>query len=128
MSICLGYYIDIHRFDCYPQNYKGSDHIDHQKNAIVFKAFCDSNRLTILELLQSGELCACHILEDLHISQPTLSHHMKILCESGLVQGRKEGKWMYYTLDKHGIDHARHIFDSITSVNPNPSVVCSCAD
>lgn len=61
----------------------------HGKSARVFKAFCDENRLQVLELLQSGEKCACVLLEDLKISQPTLSHHMKILCESGIVTGRK---------------------------------------
>lgn len=64
----------------------------------VFKAFCDVSRLMILEMLQSGEKCACALLERLHITQPTLSHHMKILCESGIVAGRKEGKWTHYSI------------------------------
>ena len=59
----------------------------------VFKAFCDENRLSILSLLRTGEKCACDLLEDLRITQPTLSHHMKILCDAGIVQGRKDGKW-----------------------------------
>ncbi|MEG2054417.1 MAG: metalloregulator ArsR/SmtB family transcription factor, partial [Oscillospiraceae bacterium] len=64
----------------------------YQENAKVFKAFCDENRLQILKLLQSGEKCACKLLDDLHIGQSTLSHHMRILCEAGIVQARKEGK------------------------------------
>ncbi len=49
-----------------------------EENAKVFKAFCDVNRLMILEMLQSGEKCACVILEEMRIVQSTLSHHMKI--------------------------------------------------
>lgn len=56
-----------------------------QKNAKVFKALCDPNRLAILELLRSGEKCACVLLEQLELKQSGLSYHMKILCESGIV-------------------------------------------
>ena len=55
----------------------------------VFKAFCDENRLKILEQLRTGEKCACKLLDELHITQPTLSHHMKLLCDADIVQGRK---------------------------------------
>ncbi|MFV0413742.1 MAG: ArsR/SmtB family transcription factor, partial [Oscillospiraceae bacterium] len=69
----------------------------------MFKAFCDENRLMVLELLQSGEKCACVLLEQLHIAQSTLSHHMKILVESGVVAARKEGKWTYYSFSPDGV-------------------------
>lgn len=69
-----------------------------REDAKIFKALADENRLQILCLLQKGELCACHLLEELHISQPTLSHHMKLLCDSGIVDYRKEGKWMHYLI------------------------------
>lgn len=65
----------------------------------IFKALADANRLKILTVLVSGELCACKILDDMHISQSTLSHHMKVLTESGVVLARKEGKWTHYSLD-----------------------------
>ena len=83
-----------------------SEYID---NARVFKAFCDENRLRILELLRSGEKCACVLLDDLHITQSTLSHHMKILCDSGVVQSRKEGKWVHYSIDAEGAERAIHL-------------------
>lgn len=70
------------------------------QSAMVFKAFCDENRLTILTLLCTGEKCACRLQEALSIGQSTLSHHMKILCESGVVVARKEGKWTYYAIDQ----------------------------
>ena len=75
--------------------------------ATIFKAFCDENRISILELLTSGEKCACKLLEAMNVTQPTLSHHMKILTDSGIVKGRKEGKWMYYSLSEEGIEKAQ---------------------
>lgn len=75
----------------------------------VFKAFCDVNRLEILGLLRTGEKCACDLLEDLHITQSTLSHHMKILCDAQIVQGRKEGKWVYYSIEQVGAERAKKL-------------------
>lgn len=93
----------------------------YQKNARVFKALCDENRLMILELLQSGEKCACKLLEELNIGQSTLSHHMKILCESGIVQSCKEGKWTHYSISIQGVNTAKQLLDQITKpiVNSN---------
>ncbi len=87
--------------------------IDAKKAAVIFKAFCDENRIRILQLLQGGEKCACRLLEELNITQPTLSHHMKILCDSGIVTGRKEGKWMHYSISKAGIERAQEYLVSL---------------
>ena len=67
--------------------------------AVICKALGDSNRLQIVQMLSDGEKCGCKFLEVFEITQPTLSHHMKILCECGLVNARKEGKWQYYSLN-----------------------------
>ena len=67
--------------------------------ALIRKALGDANRLKIVKMLSDGEKCGCKILESFEITQPTLSHHMKILCECGLVETRKEGKWLHYSLD-----------------------------
>lgn len=67
--------------------------------AMLCKALGDSNRLQIVQMLSDGEMCACRLLEQFEITQPTLSHHMKILCECGLVDVRKEGKWSHYSLN-----------------------------
>ena len=72
---------------------------NEKRMALVFKALSDENRIRILKLLRAGEKCACKLLEAFEITQPTLSHHMKILCECGLVNSRKEGKWHYYSLN-----------------------------
>ena len=63
--------------------------------ALICRALGDANRLQIVQMLSDGEKCGCKLLEKFEITQPTLSHHMKILCECGLVETRKEGKWSY---------------------------------
>lgn len=83
--------------------------MNYSEKALILKAFCDENRLQILELLHGGEKCACRLLEEMDITQPTLSHHMKILCDSGVVTGRKEGKWMHYSLSKEGMMRVKEI-------------------
>ena len=88
---------------------------NYEENAKVFKAFCDKNRLMILEMLQDGEKCACVILERLKIVQSTLSHHMKILVDSGIVSARKDGKWTHYSLSNKGIQNAKILLDEITT-------------
>lgn len=100
--------------------------MDVKRLPVIFKAFCDENRIRILQLLVTGEKCACKILEELKITQPTLSHHMKILCDSGIVTGRKEGKWMYYSISKDGVDLARSCLDEITNVNSSVSDKSCC--
>lgn len=90
---------------------------NYAENALIFKAFCDENRLMILNLLKDGEKCACVLLEKLDIGQSTLSHHMKILVESGIVITRKEGKWTHYSISTAGVNAAKSIFDEITSIN-----------
>lgn len=66
--------------------------------ALICRALGDSNRLQIVQMLSDGEKCACKLLEAFEITQPTLSHHMKILCGCGLVQVRRAGKWSHYSL------------------------------
>ncbi len=103
-----------------------SEYVD---KARVFKAFCDENRLRILERLRSGEKCACVLLDDLHISQSTLSHHMKILCDSGVVQGRKEGKWVHYSIDPEGAEYAVQLLkQQITRGNQSELTQSCCSD
>jgi ArsR family transcriptional regulator len=73
--------------------------LNYEENARIIKALSDPNRLKIIDILSCGERCACDILEKFHFSQPTLSHHMKVLMACGLVDCRKEGLWSYYYLN-----------------------------
>ena len=84
-----------------------------QEMARVFKALSDENRIRILKLLRTGEKCGCELLDELKIAQPTLSHHMKILCDCSIVTSRREGKWMYYTVDCDGIHAVRTLMQSL---------------
>ncbi|MFA6866358.1 MAG: metalloregulator ArsR/SmtB family transcription factor [Clostridia bacterium] len=68
--------------------------------AICFKALSDETRLNIVEMLKGGSMCACKILEQFNITQPTLSYHMKSLVASGLVSVIKVGVWNHYTINK----------------------------
>jgi ArsR family transcriptional regulator len=97
----------------------------YKEAAKVFKAFCDENRLMILDLLSGGEKCACVLLDELKISQPTLSHHMKILCDSGIVQSRKEGKWTHYSLCEEGCECAIRYVERVSS-SQKTTEGCSC--
>lgn len=90
---------------------------DYAADAKVFKAFCDENRLQILEQLRSGDKCSCVLLKKLHISQSTLSYHMKILCDSGIVIGRAEGKWTHYGISPAGSRYAKELLDVLTEKN-----------
>ena len=74
--------------------------MDYEKNIKIYKAIGEINRIKIVEMLATGEKCACVLLENFNFTQPTLSHHMRVLIECGIVKCRKEGTWMHYSLDK----------------------------
>ena len=86
----------------------------HGEYALMFKALSDETRLKIICQLRGGdELCACDILENLSITQPTLSHHMKTLTESGLVNSRKDANWMRYTINMERLDEMQQFLDGL---------------
>lgn len=96
----------------------------HAKYVPLFKALADETRLKILEILSCGEMCACNILESFHITQPTLSYHMKILTESGLVIGRRDGAWMRYSINTEKIAMVMGYLGAITT----EQATCICKD
>nr|WP_317379416.1 metalloregulator ArsR/SmtB family transcription factor [uncultured Faecalimonas sp.] len=81
--------------------------------SMICKALGDSNRLQIVCMLADGEKCACKLLEKFEITQPTLSHHMKILCECGLVEARKEGKWSHYSINGKTLAEFKKFMDEM---------------
>ena len=130
------FHIDFFLYDAYninilkKINVRGFMDNNHLYNARVFKAFCDESRLMVLEMLQSGEKCACVLLEKLKISQPTLSHHMKILVDSGIVAARKEGKWTYYAISMEGSENAAQLLRELTivTIDENDNCNAGCND
>lgn len=69
-----------------------------KKIAEFYKALGDETRLKIIQMLAEKELCVCEIIDRLQMSQPAVSHHLKILRQVGLVKDSREGRWIYYTL------------------------------
>ena len=98
----------------------------YQEQAKVFKALCDPKRLAILEQLRSGEKCACVLLEPLDLTQSGLSYHMKILCDSGIVVSRQEGKWTHYQLSEAGRNHALALLKELTTPYTDQETGCTC--
>lgn len=91
------------------------------------KALADENRLAIMLALQHGEKCGCDLLEELNISQPTLSHHMKILYDSGLVNYYKDGKWMRYSISAEGVQTFRKMIQSYARCDCEDKDAASCS-
>ena len=81
--------------------------------SLICKALSDSNRLRIVRLLTRGEQCACELLEQMQITQPTLSHHMKKLEDCGLVSSRRKGKWSHYSLNRDRWAAFRDFIESV---------------
>ncbi len=94
--------------------------------ALVYKAFCDENRLLIIDQLTTGEKCACDLLEKVSVGQSTLSHHMSVLIESGIVSARKMGKWTYYSLDEKGGINAIEELKRIMTLKESSANSCAC--
>ena len=100
----------------------------YQVSAKVFKALCDPKRIAILKQLRSGEKCACVLLEPMDLTQSGLSYHMKILCDSGLVEGRQEGKWIHYRLSEAGRNKAVKLLLALTTPDIVSQNNCSSCD
>jgi len=83
-----------------------------RKRSNFFKALADETRLRILRLLEVREMCVCEIMVALDLTQPTASHHLGILGNAGLVNDRKEGKWVFYSLADP------RLVDKIDEINP----------
>lgn len=91
-----------------------------EETAKLFAALADSTRLTILSMLgaaEMGEVCVCDITSSFNLGQPTISHHLRILRDAGLVRGDKRGKWVYYSLVKDKIEEAQKLLTSINNKN-----------
>lgn len=90
--------------------------------ALLFRALADETRLKIIDMLSCGELCACDILKSFHITQPTLSYHMKILTACGIVNASRQGTWMHYTLNHETVRKISEYWSRSTSAKED----CIC--
>lgn len=94
----------------------------YEINANIIKALSDWNRVRIVDILSCGEKCACDILKDFDFTQPTLSHHMKVLVDCGLVEYREDGLWRHYSINKTTRDQLLSFLDKLMSKKEN----CIC--
>lgn len=90
--------------------------------SVICKALGDPNRLQIIQMLSDGEKCGCKLLEAFEISQPTLSHHMKILYDCGLINDRKEGKWHHYSLNCETLKDFKQFIENLSCTGEG----CDC--
>ena len=98
-------YIDTHQYMIIMNDFEVSK---------ICKALSDENRLKIISLLVDGEKCACELLEKFRITQPTLSHHMKILTDCNLVDFKKDGKWVHYSINTKAFSEFKKEIKSLT--------------
>ena len=89
----------------------------------IMKAIAEPNRLQILDMISTGEKCACDISDNFDFTQPTLSHHMKVLIEAGVVTARKEGKWQYYSLVTENIEEFQELIHQILNIKQKEGVM-----
>ena len=97
----------------------------HKTDVKVFKALSDEKRLRVLDVLRTGEKCACVLMSELDIAQSALSYHMKILVESGIIESRQEGKWTHYKISPEGSAHAIRLLTELTLTNYSQET-CEC--
>ncbi|MGI6721506.1 MAG: ArsR/SmtB family transcription factor [Anaerovoracaceae bacterium] len=103
--------------------------MDFNEATKICKALGDGKRLKIISMLRHGELCACNILDEFSMTQPALSHHMKLLCEAGLVHCRKEGKWCHYSVDSDKFGDFKDFITELSKTddtNKGLQNVCAC--
>ena len=94
----------------------------YAEKAEIFKVLSDSNRLQIIDMLSCGEMCVCKILEKFDITQPTLSHHLKVLADNGIVKSRKEANWIHYKLNDEKMKEINEFLQFIS--NDKKDCIC----
>lgn len=100
----------------------------YEEKAKIFKALGDERRLRILEILHNGEKCTCTLTDEVNMPQSSLSYHMKILCEAGIVIGREDGKWTHYQISKQGGEKALSLLKEIIAVDETKNIFDKCSN
>ena len=93
---------------------------DNERAARLFHALSDGTRLSILQRLRFGERCVCDLTDALDAAQSRLSFHLKVLKDAGLVADRREGRWMYYTLNAEALTEPADLVEELATA-PSPS-------
>jgi len=97
-----------------------------ERAAGLFHALSDPIRVEVVSLLLDGERCVCDLMDDLDLQQSRLSWHLKALSDAGIISGRREGRWNYYSLNRDALTEAKDLLDALTPTR-RLSVRASCA-
>jgi ArsR family transcriptional regulator, arsenate/arsenite/antimonite-responsive transcriptional repressor len=84
-----------------------------KKAVTLFHALSDETRLAVLDRLRGGEQCVCELMDAMKAAQSRLSFHLKVLKEAGLIRDRREGRWMYYSIDPDAIEELEMVVDTL---------------
>lgn len=97
---------------------------DRERMVAAFKALADPTRLDVFRLIaaQDAPICVCDVVDRFNVSQPTISHHLRVLREAGLISVSRRGVWAYYAADPRGLTLLRASVDSFA---PRPLAVAS---
>jgi ArsR family transcriptional regulator, arsenate/arsenite/antimonite-responsive transcriptional repressor len=102
--------------------------LDVARGAALFHALSDEIRLEVVSLLLNGERCVCELMDELDMAQSKLSWHLKTLSDAGIITGRREGRWVYYSLSADAIVEARGILDAMKPSARRLSSRAVCCD
>jgi ArsR family transcriptional regulator len=91
----------------------GATRIDSTRAAELFHALADPIRVDVVTMLLDGERCVCDLMSDLDLAQSRLSWHLKTLVDAGIISGRREGRWNYYSLNPAALAEAGGILDGL---------------
>lgn len=90
-------------------------YLDTERATRLFHALSDRTRLSIIQRLRFGERCVCDLTDALDAAQSRLSFHLRVLKDAGLVTDRKDGRWMYYTLNTDTLSEAGQLVDGLAA-------------
>jgi ArsR family transcriptional regulator, arsenate/arsenite/antimonite-responsive transcriptional repressor len=113
---------------CAPLTAAALDQDQAEELAAVFKVLSDPARLRLLSMVASaptGEACACELVEPVGRSQPTVSHHLSLLVDSGLLEREKRGRWAWYRIVPERFDQVRAALEPTTLLAPAGPVPAS---
>lgn len=97
-----------------------------KKSVSLFHALSDETRLVLLERLNEGEQCVCELTDAMKASQSRLSFHLKVLKDAGLIRDRREGRWMYYSIDPTAIEELEAVIDTLKQVAKSAGSASRC--
>ena len=97
-----------------------------KKSVTLFHALSDETRLALLERLKEGEQCVCELTDAMRAAQSRLSFHLKVLKEAGLIRDRREGRWMYYSIDPEAIEELEAVVDTLKQAAKSAGLASRC--